>query len=124
MLQDILIIFYPFLGHHLFSLSVRGNCKNPVNSKNKCKEAAKFINSKKNVTFTKATGKGHDLPYGCIFYTKMINSWQAQHYIFWNPNGAALSFDDKIQQVCYELEKSFAGNIFFVFQICRIKLIE
>ena len=96
----------------MFSLSVRGNCKNPVNSKNKCKEAAKFINSEKNVTFTKAIGKGHDLPDGCIFYTKMINSWMKKQYIFWNPNGVALSFDDKIQQVCYELENSFAGKFF------------
>ena len=116
-----------FLGHHLYSLSVHGNCKNPVNSRNQCKKAAKSINSGNSVTkfakFAKATGRGHDLPYGCIFYNPYgISLPNVQHYIFWNPKGAALSFDNKIQQVCYELETSFSGNIVISLLICSVSL--
>ena len=67
------------------------------------------------MTFAKATGDGYDLPYGCIFYRK--GTQPGKFYIFWNPKGAAVSVDRRIQQVCYESETALTGNIFH--GICR-----
>ena len=78
-----------------------------------CREAAKFISrGEDEVTFAKATGDGYDLPYGCIFYQKGIQGQPSKFYMFWNPKGAAVSVDRRIQQVCYESENALSGNIF------------
>ena len=42
------------------------------------------------------TGGGGDLPYGCI--SDRVTS--GVHYIYWNQNGAAISRDPKIRQIC------------------------
>ena len=101
---------------HVYSLSAYKNCKNPVDTREQCIAAAKFIDHEKDVIFAKATGEGDDLPHGCIFYRKhrfvgklLVST---QRYIFWNPKGGLLSLDEDVQQVCYESGTSSTGTDF------------
>ena len=61
--------------------------------------------------YAEATGDGHDLPYGCIYYRKGARGKRPKYYIFWNPKGASLSLDPRVQQVCYESENILTGKI-------------
>ena len=79
--------------HSKYFLSDVGKaCKNPVRNSGDCENAA---NDYDEATFVVAHGAGYDLPYGCVTeYTK------DKHYIFWNPQGATISGDPYVRQVC------------------------
>ena len=51
-----------------------------------------------------AKGTGHDLPYGCIMQIAKGRYGQElySHYLYWNPEGVALSNDPDIRTVCFD----------------------
>ena len=53
--------------------------------------------------FVSAKGTGHDMPYGCIIQTANGAKGQVlrSRYLYWNPEGVALSDDPDVQTVCF-----------------------
>ena len=49
----------------------------------------------KNSTYVHVIGSGVDLPFGCIS-DKVSN----EHYVYWNPNGSAISNDPNLRSIC------------------------
>ena len=87
-----------------FSLSEIGNvCKLPVNSIRECKKAVNFLPK---AVYVRATGMGHDLPYGCIAH----NTISQQIVIYWNPNGVTVSNDTNVRQVCNDKIDLYEGT--------------
>ena len=94
-----------------FSLSKLGNlCKNPVSSTRECKNAAK---SWPNTVYVRATGTGHDLPYGCIAH----NTTSQQTVVYWNPSGVTVSRDPNVCQVCNDKLDLYEGRYILMLEI-------
>ena len=51
-------------------------------------------------SYMKLTGDGHDLPYGCILETFSNDTGHLFPRIYWNPEGVAVSNDERIRQLC------------------------
>ena len=77
------------------------SCQNPVNETKVCQEAASLAKVEF-LTAENIHGDGGDLPYGCIS-DKVTPGF---HYIYWNPNGVAISGDPNIRQICQEQDTS------------------
>ena len=60
----------------------------------------------KDSTFVHALGNGTDLPFGCIS-DKVSN----KHYIYWNPEGMAISQDPNIRTICIQRNGKYQGLI-------------
>ena len=92
-------------GKTRFSLPrVKTACQYPVKDKAECHIAAKLANSVL-LTSENITKGGGDLPYGCI--SDRVTS--GIHYIYWNENGAVISGDTKLRQVCQDQDQ-FEGK--------------
>ena len=83
---------------------VKTTCRYPVKDKAECHKAANLAKSVL-LTSENITEIGGDLPYGCI--SDRVTS--GIHYIYWNQNGAAISGDTKIRQICQDQDQ-FEGN--------------
>ena len=83
------------------------SCRNPVNETNVCQEAADLAKIEF-LTAEDIEGNGADLPYGCIS-DKVTPGF---HYMYWNPNGVAISADPNIRQICQgkDISPSSEGN--------------
>ena len=70
-----------------------------IKSLPECKNAHKILKKYdihfKDSTFVSATGNGTDLPFGCI-----SDSISYKHYVYWNPEGKAISNDPNLRQIC------------------------
>ena len=53
-------------------------------------------------TFVYALGNGTDLPFGCIS-DRVSNS----HYVYWNPEGTAISHDPNIRTICIKVNGKY-----------------
>ena len=68
-------------------------------------------------SYVNLIGDGHDLPFGCISETLHHDTAHLLRRIYWNPEGVAVSNDDRIRQIClsgeYELtlKKYFFNHI-------------
>ena len=90
---------------NLFVLSHVGkNCKNPIRNESLCRESAKHLNDSE---YALSDDAGKDLPYGCI--SDKTN--EANHYVFYNPNGLVRSADPKIREICSIPKDSLEGKI-------------
>ena len=93
-------------------------CQNSIKDENHCKKAATYLaNSRQQGVFSskfvEASGNGYDLPYGCIAELEdhdYGNGYGNLSYVYWNPNGVAMSADGHIREVCYNPATSFDGN--------------
>ena len=87
-------------GSACFKLSnVGGKCREPIYDDTACKimaDAEVFEGS----SYVNLTGEGHDLPYGCILETLPHDTVHLSPRIYWNPEGVAVSNDERIRQVC------------------------
>ena len=88
-----IIVFIGPVPNRFFLAMPGQSCYTPVKTRIDCKRASKEFEGAIYVT---AQGDGHDLPRGCIY----DKSHGAMHFIFWNPDGVALSNDPDICQVC------------------------
>ena len=77
------------------------SCRNPVNETKKCQEAASLAKIEF-LTAENIEGNLADLPNGCIS-DKVTPGF---HYMYWNPNGSAISGDPNIRQICQEQDTS------------------
>jgi hypothetical protein len=94
-----------------FSLSKSGKlCKHPVSSIRECKKAAK---SWTNAVYVRATGTGHDLPYGCIAH----NTTSQHTVLYWNPGGVTVSQDPNVRQVCKEKVDLNEGTYILILEL-------
>ena len=79
----------------------------PLGDPSECKLAQEYLKKTdvtfKDATFVHASGDGADLPFGCI--SDMVSQ---KHYVYWNPDGTAISSDPKLTQIC----KDSKGNFF------------
>ena len=57
-------------------------------------------------TFVHPLGNGTDLPFGCI--SDRVSS---KHYIYWNPEGTAISHDPNIRTICIQTNGKSQGLI-------------
>ena len=76
-----------------------------VETELECRKAAKSSNSDPGLakgTFIKTRGPGTDLPMGCIWDNTIPNN----PYIYWNPDGVAISRNRKIRPICRAGSKS------------------
>ena len=79
-------------------------CENPIHKESICISSANQVDKFK---FMKVNGTGVDLPYGCILdKTNPVTS-----YVYWNPNGVAISADPQIREICLENEDPLEGNV-------------
>jgi hypothetical protein len=96
-------------GH--FSLSKLGKlCKHPVSSTRECKKEAKVL---PNAVYVRATGTGHDLPYGCIAH----NTRSQQTVLYWNPGGVTVSQDPNVRQVCKDKVDLYEGTYILMLEL-------
>ena len=72
-----------------------------------CHIAATLSNSVL-LTSDNITGLGGDLPHGCISDRVTFGV----HYIYWNPNGSAISADPNILEICQDENPPFDGKKF------------
>ena len=96
-----------FLGkrEEQFVLSRVGKvCENSIDKKEICITSA---NQFSKIEFMVGNGTGVDLPKGCI----LDKTNEEHHYVFWNPNGVAISEDPKIREICFENEDPLEGKI-------------
>ena len=63
-----------------------------------CRESALHLQDE----YVKTKGHGVDLPFGCI--SDKTNVGLENHYVYWNPNGSAISKDPSIREICLEKE--------------------
>ena len=106
-IATILIDIHIFLGkrEEQFVLSRVGKvCENSIDKKEICITSA---NQFSKIEFMVGNGTGVDLPKGCI----LDKTNEEHHYVFWNPNGVAISEDPKIREICFENEDPLEGKI-------------
>ena len=103
----------------MYSLSGSGKpCENPITDLKHCKEAANVLANTAQQglvlnKFVEVSGNGYDLPYGCIAELKKHErgyGFGNLSYVYWNPNGVALSADGHIRTICYNPKISFDSN--------------
>ena len=90
-------------------------CKNNkgysgISSKSECQAAVKTQPEGSNLFIDDMSGKGHDLPKGCIADALSLNKisiWDPiimignpKKAVYWNPEGVATSNDGKIREIC------------------------
>ena len=98
---------------HYYSLSTVGRpCHNPIVNEARCRKAARVINKgwdhSKDLRFVQPSGNGYDLPKGCIM--EMNPAYPAfPRFVYWNPNGVALSNDPSFRTICYNPDKPIDG---------------
>ena len=80
-------------------------CENSIDKESICISSANQVNKFK---FMRGNGTGVDLPYGCI----LDKTNPETPYIYWNPNGVAISADPQIREICLEKEDPLEGNKF------------
>lgn len=56
----------------------------------------------KDSTFVHALGNGTDLPFGCI--SDRVSN---KHYVYWNPEGTAISNDPNIRTICINVNGKY-----------------
>ena len=68
--------------------------------------------------FLQSSDNGYDLPKGCIsevicFLSEddHVPCRQVPRFVYWNPNGIAISNDIRIRTVCYNPPNSYDGTI-------------
>ena len=102
-----------------YSLSGSGKpCENPIKDLKHCKKAAAVLANTLQQglllsKFVEVSGNGYDLPNGCIAELEKHESGYGfgnLSYVYWNPNGVALSADGHIRTVCYNPKTSFDGK--------------
>ena len=87
-------------GSACFKLSnVGGKCREPITDDTDCKMIAN-AEGFEGASYVNLTGDGHDLPYGCILETLPHDTAHLLPRIYWNPEGVAVSNDERIRQVC------------------------
>ena len=64
------------------------------------KELIKHPANENNVMYAETKGDGYDLPNGCIWDALDFKSKNLA-YVYWNPDGNAVSEDPEIAEVCY-----------------------
>ena len=81
-----------------------------IQSLQECQKAQNMLQMQdecfKDSTFVHALGNGTDLPFGCIS-DKVSN----KHYIYWNPEGMAISQDPNIRTICIQRNGKYQGLI-------------
>ena len=77
-------------------------CENSIDKESICISSANQVNKFK---FMRGNGTGVDLPYGCI----LDKTNPETPYIYWNPNGVAISADPQIREICLEKEDPLEG---------------
>ena len=88
-------------GSECFKLSKVGkSCIYPISDGVVCKKVAE-AKIFKGSTYVNLTGKGHDLPYGCILDTLPRPQANGLSWLYWNPGGVAISRDKNVQQICF-----------------------
>ena len=121
----------PYLGKdsdsiHSYSLSAVGKpCNNPIKSESRCRKAAEVLKlndraggiGEIETHFLQSSDNGYDLPKGCIsevicFISEddHIPCRQVPRFVYWNPNGIAISNDIRIRTVCYNPPNSYDGK--------------
>ena len=82
-----------------------------IKSAQECQDAQntlqKYEEYFKNSTYVHALGNGADLPFGCI-----SDKVSYKHYVYWNPDGSAISNDPNIRAIC---KKSKGKNLSKIF---------
>ena len=81
-----------------------------ISSKSECQAAVKTQPGGSNRFIDDMSGKGHDLPKGCIADALSLNKisiWDPiimignpKKAVYWNPEGVATSNDAKIREIC------------------------
>ena len=86
-----------------YTLSHPGKpCITPVDNKKSCIKASMSLNVSNpfdfnNIMYVKKRGEGKELPKGCVIDGLDTNVT----YVYWNPEGVALSADRRIRQICF-----------------------
>ena len=92
-----------------------------ISSKSECQAAVKTQPKGSNLFIDDMSGKGHDLPKGCIADALSLNKksvWDPiimignpKKAVYWNPEGVATSNDAKIREICaYNGQKGKINN--------------
>ena len=93
-----------------------------ISSKSECQAAVKTQpEDKSNLFIDDMSGKGHDLPKGCIADALSLNKisirdpipmiGNPKKAVYWNPEGVATSNDAKIREICaYNGQKGTINN--------------
>ena len=87
-------------GSECFKLSKAGeSCTYPIFDGHVCKMVAdaKIF---KGSSYVNMSGNGHDLPYGCILDNLPRHNANDLPWLYWNPEGVAISRDENIRQIC------------------------
>ena len=83
-------------GNQFFFSRVGKVCENHIKTEMVCRESALQLKEE----YVKTKGHGVDLPFGCIL--DKTNVGLEDHYVYWNPNGSAISKDPNIREICLE----------------------
>ena len=92
-----------------------------ISSKSECQAAVKTQPKGSNLFIDDMSGKGHDLPKGCIadalsrnkksVWDPIIMIGNPKKAVYWNPEGVATSNDAKIREICaYDGQKGKIDN--------------
>ena len=96
-----------------------------ISSKSECQAAVKTQPKGSNLFIDDMSGKGHDLPKGCIADALSLNKisiWDPiimignpKKAVYWNPEGVATSHDAKIREICAYNGQKGKINIYCVY---------